>query len=70
MSFNFDAPIHGRKSESIRWDANPQDLFLQHGVHLSPGSQFNEPKFVRLNFGTQRALLNQALDRMELAIRN
>ncbi|MCE7530081.1 MalY/PatB family protein [Polynucleobacter sp. IMCC 29146] len=50
--------------------AKPQDLFLQHGVHLSPGSQFNEPKFVRLNFGTQRALLNQALDRMELAIRN
>ena len=50
--------------------AKPQDLFLQHGVHLSPGSQFNEPKFVRLNFGTQRGLLNQALDRMELAIRN
>ena len=50
--------------------AKPQDLFLQHGVHLSPGSQFNEPKFVRLNFGTQRALLNQALDRMALAIRN
>ena len=48
----------------------PQDLFLQHGVHLSPGSQFNDPKFVRLNFGTQRALLNQALDRMELAISN
>jgi len=48
--------------------AKPQDLFLQHGVHLSPGSQFNEPTFVRLNFGTQRALLNQALDRMELAI--
>ena len=48
--------------------AKPQDLFLQHGVHLSPGSQFNEPKFVRLNFGTQRALLNQALDRMELAV--
>jgi len=50
--------------------AKPQHLFLQHGVHLSPGSQFNEPKFVRLNFGTQRALLNQALDRMELAIHN
>ncbi|MBJ7503150.1 MAG: PatB family C-S lyase [Polynucleobacter sp.] len=50
--------------------AKPQDLFLQHGVHLSPGSQFNEPNFVRLNFGTQRALLNQALDRMDLAIRN
>ena len=50
--------------------AKPHDLFLQHGVHLSPGSQFNEPKFVRLNFGTQRALLNQALDRMELAIHN
>jgi aminotransferase/cystathionine beta-lyase len=50
--------------------AKPQDLFLQHGVHLSPGSQFNEPNFVRLNFGTQRALLNQALDRMEFAIRN
>jgi len=26
MSFNFDAPIPRRKTDSIRWDANPQDV--------------------------------------------
>jgi cystathionine beta-lyase len=48
---------------------DPHALFLKHGVALSPGSQFGAPQFVRLNFGTQRALLQQALQRMAAAIR-
>jgi bifunctional pyridoxal-dependent enzyme with beta-cystathionase and maltose regulon repressor activities len=47
---------------------DPHALFLASGLALSPGAQFNAPQFVRLNFGTQRALLEQALDRMALAL--
>jgi aminotransferase/cystathionine beta-lyase len=48
--------------------ADPHALFLAFGLALSPGAQFNAPQFVRLNFGTQRALLEQAMDRMDLAL--
>jgi putative C-S lyase len=48
---------------------DPQGHFLQHGVGLSPGSQFGEGNFVRLNFGTQRSILEQALSRMTKAVR-
>ena len=47
--------------------ANPYEHFLEHGVALSPGSQFGEPRFVRLNFATQRARLDEALRRMRAA---
>ncbi|HET7197845.1 MAG TPA: PatB family C-S lyase [Burkholderiales bacterium] len=43
---------------------DPWRHFLRHGVALSPGAQFGAPGFVRLNFGTQRARLEQALERM------
>ena len=43
-------------------------LFLRHGVALSPGEQFGAPGFVRLNFGTQRARLAEALRRMQQAL--
>ena len=43
-------------------------LFLERGVALTPGAQFGEPRFVRLNFGTQRARLREALTRMRRAI--
>jgi putative C-S lyase len=46
---------------------DPHRHFLQHGVALSPGTQFGSPGFVRLNFGTQRALLEKALQRMQQA---
>jgi aminotransferase/cystathionine beta-lyase len=46
---------------------NPFTYFLEAGVALSPGAQFGNEQFVRLNFGTQRKLLEQALDRMEIA---
>lgn len=45
--------------------ADPFEYFLKKGVALSPGAQFGAPQFVRLNFGTQRALLDQALARMK-----
>lgn len=44
------------------------ELFLTHGVALSPGAQFGAPGFVRLNFGTQRARLVSALERMASAV--
>ena len=50
--------------------ANPFEQFLQAGVALSPGSQFGAPQFVRLNFGTQRSILEKALDRMESICRS
>ena len=43
--------------------------FLEHGVALSPGSQFGDARFVRLNFGTQRKLLETALERIRTASR-
>ncbi len=47
---------------------DPQELFLAHGVALSPGAQFGAPGFVRLNFGTQRVRLRSALERMASAV--
>jgi bifunctional pyridoxal-dependent enzyme with beta-cystathionase and maltose regulon repressor activities len=43
---------------------DPYQHFLDLGVALSPGAQFGAPQFVRLNFGTQRARLAEALRRM------
>jgi cystathionine beta-lyase len=48
--------------------ADPHAHFLAHGVALSPGAQFGTPSFVRLNFGTQRATLQEALRRMRRAL--
>ena len=48
--------------------ADAHELFLEHGVALSPGGQFGAPGFVRLNFGTQRARLQEALQRMARAV--
>jgi cystathionine beta-lyase len=50
--------------------ADPQAHFLEHGVALSPGAQFGSSAFVRLNFGTQRARLVEALARMRSALRS
>ena len=44
---------------------DPYQYFLKRGVALSPGAQFGAPGFVRLNFGTQRSLLEKALERMK-----
>ena len=47
---------------------NASEFFLKNGVALSPGAQFGERRFVRLNFGTQRARLDAALERMTGAV--
>jgi len=48
---------------------DPAAHFLRHGVGLSPGSQFGEPRFVRLNFGTQRSRLKEALKRIKTSLK-
>lgn len=48
---------------------NPGKWFESAGVGLSDGNAFDGPGFVRLNFGCQRALLSQALDRMTAAVK-
>jgi len=48
---------------------DPHAHFLKHGVALSPGSQFGDARFVRLNFGTQRKVLREALARIKTASR-
>jgi cystathionine beta-lyase len=48
---------------------DPYQHFLEHGVAVSSGAQFGDARFVRLNFGTQRARLEQALERISSASR-
>jgi bifunctional pyridoxal-dependent enzyme with beta-cystathionase and maltose regulon repressor activities len=43
------------------------EVFLKHGVAVYPGAQFGEPGFIRLNFGTRRKLLEEALRRITSA---
>ena len=43
------------------------ELFLKHGVAVYPGAQFGEPRFIRLNFGTQRSKLEEAIKRIRTA---
>jgi putative C-S lyase len=45
------------------------DVFLKRGVAVYPGTQFGEPGFIRLNFGTQRKLLGEAMRRITSASR-
>ena len=47
--------------------ADPYQHFFDNGVALSPGAQFGDARFVRLNFGTQRARLEEALKRIRTA---
>ena len=48
---------------------NPHKFFEAAGVGLSDGREFNGRGFVRLNFGCPREMLNEALARMEKAVR-
>lgn len=49
---------------------DPIAAFEAGGIGLSPGAQFGDKQFVRLNFGCTRATLQQALDRMASVIRS
>jgi putative C-S lyase len=48
---------------------DPAGLFLRHGVAVYPGAQFGDARFVRLNFGTQRKQLEEAVRRMNAALK-
>jgi cystathionine beta-lyase len=48
----------------------PVRFFENAGVGLQDGIEFGGPGFVRLNFGCQRPLLEEALDRMASAMRH
>ncbi|MEI6208051.1 MAG: PatB family C-S lyase [Desulfuromonadales bacterium] len=47
---------------------NPGHFFEEAGVGLSNGADFDAPGFVRLNFGCNRSLLIEALQRMKTAL--
>jgi cystathionine beta-lyase len=59
--------IDAREFAADRGVANPARFFEQHGLGLSDGAEFGAPGFVRLNFGTRRALLDEALARLQRA---
>lgn len=59
--------IDAREFSAARGGENPARLFERHGLGLSDGSEFGAPGFVRLNFGTRRALLDEALARLARA---
>ena len=70
---NLDLPMAPPEATYLAWIdcshvKDAFELFLRRGVALSPGAQFGRPGFVRLNFGTQRAQLAQALERMASAL--
>ena len=44
-------------------------LFLKNGVAVYDGTQFGDARFIRLNFGTQRSRLREALKRIKNASR-
>ncbi|MDP2825898.1 MAG: PatB family C-S lyase [Sulfuritalea sp.] len=60
--------IDAREFAADHGIANPARWFEQHGLGLSDGADFGAPGFVRLNFGTRRALLEEALERLRQAL--
>lgn len=47
---------------------NPHRFFEQAGVGMSPGREFGDTRFMRLNFGCPRSLLEEAVSRMRRAV--
>lgn len=48
---------------------NMIDHFVKAGVGLSPGADFGDDRFVRLNFGCPRSTLESALERMATSLK-
>lgn len=61
--------IDAREFAADHGIATPARHFESHGLGLSDGADFGAPGFLRLNFGTCRALLDEALDRLGRAVR-
>lgn len=59
--------IDARQFAAEHGIGNPSRYFEQHGLGLSDGADFGTPGFVRLNFGTRRALLEESLARLRQA---
>jgi cystathionine beta-lyase len=49
---------------------NPAHFFEQAGVGMSPGRDFGDAHFMRLNFGCPRATLEEAVRRIRTALAN
>ncbi len=49
---------------------NPAYFFEQAGVGMSPGRDFGDDQYMRLNFGCPRARLEEAVDRIRRALLN
>ncbi len=49
--------------------ASPALFFERHGLGFSPGRDFGDDGFVRFNFGCPRDLIDEAIKRMEKAVR-
>lgn len=47
---------------------DPYHFFVEAGVGFTSGADFGNHRFVRINLGCQRALLEKALDRMDIAL--
>jgi cystathionine beta-lyase len=60
--------IDAREFAADKGIGNPALYFEQHGLGLSDGADFGTSGFVRLNFGTRRALLDEALARLSRAV--
>lgn len=59
--------IDARELARQRSITNPAKYFENHGLGLSDGAAFGAPGFVRLNFGTQQTILEEALRRLHAA---
>ena len=49
---------------------NPVQFFEEGGVGMSPGRDFGDDRYMRLNFGCPRALLEEAIRRLRIALIN
>ncbi len=47
---------------------DPHRFFEEHGVGLSPGAQFGDKNYLRLNFGCNKELLEQGISRIKNAV--
>ncbi|MFV2031137.1 MAG: MalY/PatB family protein [Gammaproteobacteria bacterium] len=47
---------------------DPKSFFEKAGVGLSPGREFGDDRFVRMNFGCPRSRLKEAVTRMRVAV--
>jgi cystathionine beta-lyase len=45
-----------------------ESYFAEHGLGISPGAQFGEPRFIRLNFGCPRTTLREGIRRLQAAL--